>query len=46
MDPYKDGNTPWSERWKFDLCGKAAEVELFFAPTPGAGTGVTANLVK
>jgi hypothetical protein len=46
MDPYKDGNTPWSERWKFDLCGKAAEVELFFAPTPGAGTGVTANLMK
>jgi hypothetical protein len=45
-DRYKDGATPWSERWKFDLCGKAAEVELFFTPTPGAGTGVTANLVK
>jgi hypothetical protein len=45
-DPYKDSKTPWSERWKFDLCGKAAEVELFFIPTPSAGTSITANLVK
>jgi hypothetical protein len=45
-DPYKDGNTPWSERWKFDLCGNGAEVEMSFAPTPGAGTSVSAKLVK
>jgi hypothetical protein len=46
IEPYKDGNTPWSERWKFDLCGKSAEVEMSFAPANGAGTSFNAKLVK
>lgn len=45
-DPYKDGNTPWSERWKFDLCGKSAEVEMSFTPAAGAGTNFSVKLVK
>ncbi len=46
IEPYKDGSTPWSERWKFDLCGKSAEVEMSFAPAGGAGTSFGAKLVK
>jgi hypothetical protein len=46
IDPYKDGNTPWSERWKFDLCGKGAEVEMSFTPAGGAGTSFSARLLK
>ena len=46
IQPYKDGNTPWSERWKFDLCGKSAEVEMSFTPAAGAGTSFGVKLVK
>ena len=46
ITPYKDGNTPWSERWKFDLCGKGAEVEMSFTPAGGAGTSFGVKLVK
>jgi hypothetical protein len=46
IDPYKDDDTPWSERWKLDLCGKGAEVDMLFTPTSGAGTNFTARLVK
>ena len=46
VDRYKDNKTPWSERWKLDLCDKGAEVDLFFTPTSGAGTTFTATLVK
>ena len=46
VEPYKDGKTPWTERWSFDLCGKKAVVEMSFLPTPGAGTSYTAKLVK
>jgi hypothetical protein len=46
IEAYKDTTTPWSEGWKFDLCGKSAEVEMSFAPTPGAGTSFNAKLIK
>lgn len=46
ITPYKDGATPWSERWKFDLCGKGAEVEMSFTPAGGAGTSFGVKLVK
>ncbi|HLL28249.1 MAG TPA: hypothetical protein VKT73_11470 [Xanthobacteraceae bacterium] len=46
IEPYKDGNTPWSESWKFDLCGKRAEVEMSFTPAAGAGTSFSAKLMK
>jgi len=46
IDPYKDGNTPWSERWKLDLCGKSAEVDMLFTPSAGAGTNIATTLVK
>jgi hypothetical protein len=46
IEPYKDGDTPWSERWKFDLCGKNAEVDMSFTPSSGAGTNYSAKLVK
>lgn len=46
VEPYKDGNTPWSERWRFDLCGKHAEVEMSFTPTVGASTSFSVKLVK
>jgi hypothetical protein len=46
IEPYKDAATPWSERWKFDLCGKPAEVEMSFTPAGGTGTSFGAKLVK
>jgi hypothetical protein len=46
IEPYKDGDTPWSERWKFDLCGKNAEVDISFTPSSGDGTNYSAKLVK
>jgi hypothetical protein len=46
IEHYKDGNTPWSERWKFDLCGKNAEVEMSFTPASGTGTSFSAKLMK
>ena len=46
IEPYKDGNTPWSERWKFDLCGKNAEVEMSFTPAADAGTSFSSKLIK
>jgi hypothetical protein len=46
VELYKDGKTPWTERWSFDLCGKKAVVEMSFLPSPGAGTSYTAKLVK
>jgi hypothetical protein len=46
IEPYKDSDTPWSEQWKFDLCGKNAEVEMSFIPSSGAGTSFSAKLMK
>ena len=46
IEPYKDAVTPWSEAWKFDLCGKSTEVEMSFVPSAGAGTSFNARLMK
>ena len=46
IEAYKDATTPWSENWKFDLCGKSAEVEMSFAPAGAAGTSFSAKLMK
>jgi hypothetical protein len=40
------GRGPWTERWTFDLCGTAAQVDMTFTPTPGQGTNWSAALVK
>ena len=46
IDGYKDAVTPWTERWRLDLCGKTAEVDLLFAPSADAGTSISTTLVK
>jgi hypothetical protein len=46
VEPYKNDNTPWVENWSFDLCGKAAVVEMSFLPSGSSGTNYTAKLVK
>jgi len=46
IKPYKDGHTPWVERWSFDLCGKNAVVEMSFLPGGASGTSYAAKLVK
>jgi hypothetical protein len=40
------GRGPWTERWTFDLCGAAAQVDMTFTPTPNQGTNWSAALVK
>jgi len=45
IEPFKRG-TPWIERWKLDLCGKEAEVEMTFTPTSDGGTDFAASLAK
>jgi hypothetical protein len=39
-------NAPWSEIWSYDLCGKRADVEMTFTPSPQRGTTWNAKLVK
>jgi hypothetical protein len=46
IKPYKDGHTPWVERWSFDLCGKKAVVEMSFLPGGASGPSYAAKLVK
>jgi len=40
------GRGPWTERWTFDLCGTAAQIDMTFTPTPSQGTNWGASLVK
>lgn len=37
-------NAPWSEIWSYDLCGKRADVEMTFTPSPASGTTWGAKL--
>lgn len=46
VEPYKDAQTPWVERWSFDVCGKLAVVEMSFLPGGGSGTSINAKIVK
>ncbi len=44
--PPPTGGKPWRERWTFDACGKKAEVEINFTPSPNGGTDWAASPVK
>jgi hypothetical protein len=46
VEAYKDEQTPWVERWSFDVCGKPAVVEMSFLPGDGSGTSISAKIVK
>lgn len=46
VEPYKDSQTPWVERWSFDVCGKPAVVEMSFLPGGSSGTSISAKIVK
>lgn len=39
-------NSPWTERWTFDLCGARAEVDMMFTPSANSGTTWSATLLK
>ena len=46
IETYKDGKTPWTEQWSFDVCGNKTVVEMSFVPGGASGTSYTAKLVK
>ncbi len=46
IGPAPASNKPWRERWTFDVCGKKAEVDINFTPSPNGGTDWAASLVK
>ncbi|MBV9626551.1 MAG: hypothetical protein JO230_00510 [Xanthobacteraceae bacterium] len=46
IGPAPTGGKPWRERWTFDACGKKAEVDINFTPSPNGGTDWAASLVK
>jgi hypothetical protein len=46
VGPPPAANKPWRERWTFDVCGKKAEVDMNFTPSPNGGTDWSASPVK
>lgn len=42
----EDRNSPWLERWTFDLCGTRADVDMTFTPSTRGGTTWVAKLVQ
>ena len=46
IGPAPTGGKPWCERWTFDACGKKAEVDITFTPSPNGGTDWAASPVK
>ena len=41
-----EGGGPWRERWSFDLCSTAADVEMTFTPSSRGGTTWSAKLMR